>query len=270
MTEENKKDFEKDNGCPSFIAPAEEAIKDEDCKKCLIRTSCYYINSDEPKNKKNYWCNSVMSSYLKQLRAEVELQKKLQNQQEQKAVTTEVKDETAYGDALDLIDKITGHPARTPEEKRKYLEDVKKRKEELRKLEEKGREWQMHRREYLLEAEEKAKKDWEEKKNLEQQSADEKLHDLMHQETAEEIDRSASEETVFGYTREEFDRLYDKTHGFNVTFPDDGGPVSDMPFSEFIKQGAEELCEGAVETVITDENGRQRTVRKYGDWRDCL
>ncbi len=185
MTEENKKDFEKDNGCPSSIAPAEEAIKDEDCKKCLIRTSCYYINSDEPKAMKNYWCNRVMSSYLKQLRAEVELQKKLQNQQEQ-------------------------------------------------------------------------------------QSADKKLHDLMHQETAEEIDRSASEETVFGYTREEFDKLYDETHGFNETYPDDGGPVSDMPFSEFIKQGAEELCKGAVETVITDENGRQRTVRKYGDWRDCL
>ena len=61
MTEENKKDFERDVCCPSSIAP-EEVIKDEDCKKCLIRTSCYYINSDEPKNKKNYWCNRVMSS----------------------------------------------------------------------------------------------------------------------------------------------------------------------------------------------------------------
>ena len=185
MLEENKMDYEKDICCPSSIAPSEEAIKDEDCKNCLIRTSCYYINSDEPKNKKNYWCNRVMSSYLKQLRAEVALQKKLQNQQEQ-------------------------------------------------------------------------------------HSTGEKLHDLMHQETAEEIDRSSSEETIFGYTREEFDKLYDETHGFNETYPDDGGPVSDMPFGQFLMQAAEHMSEGAVETVITDENGRQRTVRKYGDWRDNL
>lgn len=189
MTKENKEDFEKDICCPSSMTPSDEVVKDEDCKNCLLRTSCFYLNSDVPKSKKTYWCNKVKDSYLKQLKAEVELERKQQKQQGQKAVITEVKDETTYVDTLDLIDKITGHPVRTTEEKKKYLEDVKKRKEELHKLEEKGREWQMHRRGYLLEAEERAKRDWEARKELNSDTVDEKLHDLMHQESQIEDDR---------------------------------------------------------------------------------
>lgn len=83
MLEESKMDYEKDICCPSSVAPSEEAIKDEDCKNCLIRSSCCYLNSDAPKSKKSSLCNKVMESYLKTLRAEVELERK------QQRITTE-------------------------------------------------------------------------------------------------------------------------------------------------------------------------------------
>ena len=75
-----------------------------------------------------------------------------------------------------------------------------------------------------------------------------KAHDLLGRETSEELDRSVkSEETVFGYTREEFDKLYQETNGFNKTCPD-SGPISNMEFGEFLKEGSELIKNGHVRT----------------------
>ena len=191
MLEENKMDYEKDICCPSSVAPSEEAIKDEDCKNCLIRTSCQYINSDAPKSKKKVICNGVMSSYLKQLRVETEIERKQQKKQEQKATAENEssKEEPENIDAIDLIDEILGIPKKTPEEKKAYLEEVKQRREKLEELTKEIYEWQMFRRPYLLEAEERAKRDWEARKKSASTSVDEKLHDLMHKESSLEVDR---------------------------------------------------------------------------------
>ena len=69
---------------------------------------------------------------------------------------------------------------------------------------------------------------------------EQKFHDLLGRETAEELDRSTDSETVFGYTSEEFDKLYEENNGFNVTCPD-AGPVSDEDFGKFLNNGSESL-----------------------------
>lgn len=53
-----------------------EFSKDEECIRCLIRSTCRYINSDEPRSKKISMCNQTMDSYLKILRAQTELERK--------------------------------------------------------------------------------------------------------------------------------------------------------------------------------------------------
>lgn len=84
-----------------------------------------------------------------------------------------------------------------------------------------------------------------------------KAHDLLGMETSEELDRTVkSEETVFGYTRDEFDKLYEETHGFNETCPD-SSPISDMKFGDFLKEGSELIKNGHVRT----KDGKD--LRKY-------
>ena len=64
-------------------------------------------------------------------------------------------------DTADIISDLFGDPRMTDEEKAAYRAELKSRKEKLMKLEQENAEWQKFRRVRLLEAEKKAREDWE-------------------------------------------------------------------------------------------------------------
>ena len=70
-------------------------------------------------------------------------------------------DGTVYCDTGDLIDDLLGMPRCTPEEKAARRERSRKFRERLTELERENQEWQKFRRKYLLEAEERARRDYE-------------------------------------------------------------------------------------------------------------
>ncbi len=185
MLEENKMDYEKDICCPSSIAPSEEAIKDEDCKNCLIRSTCCYLNSDAPKSKKSSLCNKVMDSYLKTLRAEVELERK--QQQVQKDIVPSSSTGVVYRDTEDLIDELLGMPPKTPEQKIKARQEREERRARMMEFDARLNEIQKERakehHEFMEHVSEVVDNFVAEKQ------AEKKLHDLMHQETDVEADR---------------------------------------------------------------------------------
>ena len=73
-------------------------------------------------------------------------------------------DENGMCDTMDLIDEILGFPKKTPEEKVEYLKRVEERRQRLIELERENQEWQEFKRPYLLEAEQRAARDYEEYK----------------------------------------------------------------------------------------------------------
>ena len=148
-----------------------EFSKDEECIRCLIRSTCRYINSDEPRSKRISLCNQTMDSYLKILRAETEIEKK--------------------------------------------------------------------------------------------------SHELLHRETTEELDRTTSSETIFGYTEEEFDKMYEENNGFNETYPQDPNYLG-VDFCKLMNDGSAAALERAKQ-YQEEEKGKSRTRKpedseEYGDW----